>query len=425
MSHNPVQLSEHGSISCVEMHTCGEPTRIVYAGYPDLQGTLLEQRAEAKTNHDHIRRRLNWEPRGHFDMYGAILRPNTELTSTGEAHMGVLFTTNEGYSTMCGHATIALGRFLVDYTDTSVFPQRSKLKLDSSTNTTLLKLHAPCGLLEVTVPTSVDNKSTTSFRSDPSRPVTFISVPSFSTGLQIRIPIPLDYQWLEIFDRDYVTVDFAYGGAFYCFVSAQEMGFPAGTPLNQLDLTRLDIASRNLKAAVNADSRLRKYFRHPEEERMGFLYSVFFTDTKLGKAVDESSDAAEAGLCFFADQQIDRSPTGSGVAARVALAVAKGEMDVGRGRRTYHSFVSLSMDEKRGGAGKGKGAFVGSVLEKLDVSSGDGYEFPVVKVKVEGSAYYTGFSRYVVEEEDPIGDDGFIFKDLAGIQSVVGSEQPV
>lgn len=89
-------LVGRSSIKAVDMHTTGEPTRIIYAGYPVLGGTLLEQRAEAKSRYDHVRKSLMLEPRGHRDMYGAILRQDTELTAAGEAHIGVLFTTNEG-----------------------------------------------------------------------------------------------------------------------------------------------------------------------------------------------------------------------------------------------------------------------------------------------------------------------------------------
>ena len=94
----PIPL-DHGmrSIRTVDMHTIGEPTRIVFEGYPEIRGTLLEQRAAAQAKHDHIRKTLMLEPRGHREMYGAILRQETELTRTGEAHIGVLFTTNEGY----------------------------------------------------------------------------------------------------------------------------------------------------------------------------------------------------------------------------------------------------------------------------------------------------------------------------------------
>jgi trans-L-3-hydroxyproline dehydratase len=168
----------YDSITCVDMHTTGEPTRIVISGYPSLTGTLFEQRTRARTHHDNIRKCLLLEPRGHFDMYGAVLRPVTELTRTGKAHIGVLFMTNDGYSTMCGHATIALGRFLLDTHDKTVFPNRDNVKYDPATKSATLKLHAPCGLLDVTVPVTIDGQ-----KSDPSRPVTFVSVPSFATGI--------------------------------------------------------------------------------------------------------------------------------------------------------------------------------------------------------------------------------------------------
>jgi trans-L-3-hydroxyproline dehydratase len=106
----PIKFCGKEAITSVEMHTTGEPTRIIINGYPALSGTLLQQRAEALAKHDHIRKRLMLEPAGHSDMYGAILCRRTELTDNGGAHIGVLFTHNDGYSTMCGHATIALGR---------------------------------------------------------------------------------------------------------------------------------------------------------------------------------------------------------------------------------------------------------------------------------------------------------------------------
>ncbi|KPI41900.1 Trans-L-3-hydroxyproline dehydratase [Cyphellophora attinorum] len=417
----PLQLqTESIAISCMDMHTTGEPTRIVYAGYPELRGTLTEQRAQALAEHDHIRRRLMWEPRGHFDMYGAILRPDTELTASGQAHIGVLFTTNEGYSTMCGHATIALGRFLVDCKDESVFSRQAQLQHDTSSNTAILKLHAPCGLLEVTVPTRPTSDG--GFQSDPSRPVSFISVPSFATGISVNVPIPVEYQWLELFDRDYVTVDFAYGGAFYCFVTARELGF-SSAPLTELDISRLDVATRNLKAAITTNPALSKYYTYKDDKGLSFLYSILIVVKAFGVPAEGTSHA-EAGMCFFADGQIDRSPTGSAVAARIALAVAKREL-ADKEKRTYHSLVSLAMDDKEeeGSPKRGKGAFVGSVHKDL------GYEVsgkPAVEALVQGYAYYTGYSTYVVEDADPLGDDGFIFRQLskAKPESKASDEDP-
>lgn len=159
-------------IKTVDTHTTGEPTRIIYAGYPVLSGTLLTQRAEARSKHDHVRNSIMLEPRGHRDMYGAILIQETELTACGEADIGVLFTTNEGYSTMCGHATIALGRFLVDVHDPTVFPRRGELTFDSESQTVELRLHAPCDLVRVTVP-----MNSIGCKADSTHPVSFLCVP--------------------------------------------------------------------------------------------------------------------------------------------------------------------------------------------------------------------------------------------------------
>lgn len=381
------------AIKCIDMHTTGEPTRIVLLGYPDLSGTLLEQRAQAKQSHDHIRRKLLLEPRGHRDMYGAILRPETELTATGKAQMGVLFMTNDGYSTMCGHATIALGRFLVDTHDKDIFPRRDEVVFDASTKTALLGLHCPCGLVEVTVPTNGDGT-----RSDPTRPVTHVSVPSFATGVDVSIEIPENYRWPELGGRTFVTADFSYGGAFYCFIPATELGFPNGLG-GKVDVAAMNVATRLLKAAVNDDTRLRHLFSHPDHDALGFLYSIIVVDKEVGKPIAQSTQA-ETGLCFFSDQQIDRSPTGSGVAARVALSHAKGS-PYARERVTYHSLVSNSLG--------GRGGFIGSLHDEHGQTN-DG--FPVVRVLVEGYASYTGTSDFVVEDSDALGDDGFLFEKL-------------
>ena len=98
-------------ISVTDMHTGGEPLRIITKGYPVLKGkTILAKRAFVRENHDHLRKMLMFEPRGHYDQYGAlIVEPDLP-----EADLAVLFMHNEGYSTMCGHAVIALGRYIVD-----------------------------------------------------------------------------------------------------------------------------------------------------------------------------------------------------------------------------------------------------------------------------------------------------------------------
>ncbi|KAH9845343.1 Trans-L-3-hydroxyproline dehydratase [Teratosphaeria destructans] len=390
-------ITTNSTIHCIETHTSGEPTRIIVSGYPALSGsTLLQKRADAKSNHDHIRRHLLLEPRGHFDMYGAILIQDTELTRCGEADIAVLFCTNEGYSTMCGHATIALGRVLLDMHDLSVFPNRERVKVDLEGKTAALRLHAPCGRVDVTVPVKDDGS-----RSDPSRPVAFISVPSFATGISISISLPREYRWPELGSRDAVIADFAYGGAFYCLIPATELGFANG--LRNPDFEALNRATRLLKAAVNANPDLRTLFAHPEHHDLGFLYSIMIVDPTLGTSA-QGSPRAETGLCYFANQQVDRSPTGSCVAARVALAYAKGERKIGEAW-TYHSLVSLAYG--------GNCGFVGTMVDEIQGSDrGKTGGYPHLRIRVEGFASYTGFHAFVSEPTDALGNGGFAFEEL-------------
>jgi trans-L-3-hydroxyproline dehydratase len=331
------------------------------------------------------------EPRGHREMYGAILRNETELTEAGEAHIGVLFTTNEGYSTMCGHATIALGRFLVDVDDT-IFSRRSQLRFDAATNTTEINLHAPCGLIKITVPTTDGG-----LRSDASRPVTFNCVPSFAVGVNVGVHIPTSHRWAEL-QQDTITINLSFGGAFYCLVDVEALGFD--TIIGVPDLQALNTATKKLKETVNETPQLRNLICHPEHDDLSFLYSVIVVDKNSGP-VEPNISGSETGLCFFGDQQIDRSPTGSGVAARVALAYATKQLDVGK-RWTYHSILSANM---------GRGAFIGEIVECVTLPNKNGGDIKAVIVRVGGFAYYTGLHTFVVEEEDPLAD-GFLLERL-------------
>ena len=389
------------TIKTIEMHTTGEPTRIVYSGFPDLNGTLLEQRPQALAEHDHIRKAVICEPRGHRDMYGAVLRPHTELVDKGEADMGVLFITNSGYSTMCGHATIAVSRLLVDCAG-SGSKLLSDFNLDLKPNhertEVEVRLHPPCGLVRVSVaivPIS-GTDSSQGYKTDITRPISYLSVPSYATGIWVNVPIPQSLRWPELGDRETVVVDIAYGGAFYLISTPSSLGFPCNTlahPSRDM-LAGLSEATRKLKAAFNASELLRKFYLRVEDNvaDLQWLYSTIITDSTLGKPGPDTL-GAETGLCFFSDAQVDRSPTGSGVQARVALAIAKGRRKIGE-RWTYHSLVSNVYE--------GEGAFVGEAVEKV----GNG-----LVVKVSGKARYTGACTFVVEEGDQIGK-GFWFDEL-------------
>ncbi|KAF3395987.1 Trans-3-hydroxy-L-proline dehydratase [Penicillium rolfsii] len=378
-------------IKCIDMHTTGEPTRIIYSGFPRLRGTLLEQRDQAMKQYDHIRKRIMLEPRGHYDMYGAILTSETELVQQGQAHIGTLFTHNGGFSTMCGHATIALGRFLVDTHDLTVFPQRNKLEFNPTTCEVVVNIHAPCGLVRVTVPTT-----STGQESDPSRPVSFISTPAFAAAIDLAIPIPKNVQWPELGDRESIKLDLSYGGAYYALVDVRELGF---TSLDHFDLGAVSNAASKLKAYLSTHPAVNLALQHPEDSRLSFLYSIMVVDRDVGSRPD-GVDGTETGLCFFADDEIDRSPTGSCVTARMALAHAKKQRFVGQ-KWAYNSIVSNRF---------GTGAFVASIVDD-HVRMGGGKE--AITVRVEGQAYYTGTSNFILEEGDLTSSSGFTLKECA------------
>ncbi|KAH7144242.1 putative proline racemase [Dactylonectria estremocensis] len=377
-------------IRCVDMHTTGEPTRIVYAGYPSLQGTLAKQRALASSEHDHIRRRLILEPRGHRDMYGAVLRQSTELVDTGEADMGVLFMTNDGYSNMCGHATIALGRFLIDTHDPEIFPRRHALMADAKG--THIRLHLPCGIVTVTIQTLPDG------RSDPFKPVSFVSVPSFATAVGVPVPIPIEKRWRVGKTIKEVTVDIAFGGAFFCMVEAPLL-YDSGSKQNLTgnDLNDLDEAAFTIISLINEDPELRKLLTSnaPITAELGKLYAAVVVFKGLGKKSPETK-GVETGICYFDNHQIDRSPTGSAVCARAALAYAKREISLGD-LCTYQSLVSNNH--------QGEGSFAAKVVDQTDIG---------VRIQLEAYAYYTGAHVSFAESGDILGDDGFLLGSLSG-----------
>lgn len=336
------------------MHAAGEPVRIVESGYPSLTGaTLLDKRRQARDEHDHLRRRLMLEPRGHGGMYGVIPTAPTHP----DAAIAVLFTHQEGYSTMCGHATIALGRWLVDC---GVVPV--------SGASAAFGIEAPCGLVRVEV-----------LRNHAQAPlVTFESVASFASHLDQELDVP-GYGRLRF--------DIAFGGAYYAILPASRLGLPfMTTPL--AELVRAGVA---ITDAVRAALPI----RHPAAPDLGFLYGTILTDdTPLGASGNDPS----YNLCIFAEGQIDRSPTGSGVTARFALAAARGEIGAGRSR------------EVRGVSGQG---FVGTLAAIESTASG-----VVARVRVAGHAYYTSRSEFIAESEDPFSN-GFElprrFADLADL----------
>lgn len=326
-------------ITTTEMHTGGEPVRIVESGYPRLTGgTILDKRRRAREEFDHIRTFLMHEPRGHRDMYGVVfVEPDHP-----EADMAVLFTHNEGYSFMCGHATIALGRYAVDR---GVVPMVEP--------ETVVHIQAPCGLVtaRVEVVGGVSGR------------VTFTSVGAYAHALDQRTEVP---------GHGSVGFDVGYGGAFYAILPANELGVTLDAPVRDLV---------SAAAALTDHLRATTDIRHPDEAGIGGVYGSILTDGS------DQTGRPSRNVCVFAKGQLDRSPTGSGVTARMALLHARGTVEHGE-ERVFQSLTGSRMTGRVSGSAR-----IGGV---------DG-----VTVDVSGYAYYTGSGDFELEAGDPLGH-GFL-----------------
>ena len=259
--------------------------RVVISGYPALQGeTILARRRHAKAHLDHLRTALMWEPRGHADLYGCLVTAPV----TPEADFGVLFLHNEGYSTMCGHGIIAVTKVVLEAGLLPLHPPETRVRIDT-----------PAGL--VTAYARVENGHVAS--------VYFHNVPSLVVALDETVEAP---------GLGSVRSDLAFGGAFYAYVQAADVGLTC-TPE---DFRPLIEKGRAIKRAVMAS----RPIEHPFEEDLNFLYGTIF----IGPPERDGSHSRN--VCIFAEGEVDRSPTGTGVSARAAIHHARGEI---RHRRAH------------------------------------------------------------------------------------------
>ncbi len=332
-------------IKTIDMHTGGEPLRVIVDGFPELKGnSVLEYRRHCKENYDHLRTALMFEPRGHADMYGCILLPPND----DEGDFGIIFLHNEGYSTMCGHAIIAISTLAVEMNWIEVKEGENTLKID-----------APCG--RITAFTNVKKGKVTGVR--------FYCVPSFVVGLDRTVHVE---------GLGKVTYDLAYGGAFYAYVDMDK---------NNFDLDLSPDSYRNLiqkgmdikRAVMQRD----KEILHPFEDDLSFLYGTIFIDGSLRKGIDSRN------VCIFAEGEVDRSPTGSGVAGRMAIHKARKEIDFGE------TMAIESITDA---------VFIGSVVSEEDYGP-----FKAVVPQVEGTAHITGMHTFVIDPDDPM-KNGFILR---------------
>jgi len=323
-------------ITTIDMHTGGEPLRVITDGLPPIEGrNVLEKRRYFREHYDYLRTGLMWEPRGHADMYGAV------ITSSADADFDVFFLHNEGYSTMCGHAIIALTKLVIE---THLVDKNE------------VTFNVPAGRIQARA-SVVDGKVVET---------SFLNVPSF---------LYLREQHVEVQGLGRVSFDIAYGGAFYAFVDAQEVGLT----LQPEHFSRIIDYGRRIKQAVMSPFPI----KHPFEDDLSFLYGTIFTAPPLDP-VHHSRN-----VCIFADGELDRSATGSGVSARAALHFAKGELSLNE-CITIESILGSKMSVKI-----------------VDVTKFGAYA--AVIPEVSGTASIIGRNEFYFDPEDPFRA-GFIFR---------------
>jgi proline racemase len=320
----------------IEMHTGGEPLRVITDGLPPIEGaTVLDKRRYFREHFDHLRTGLIFEPRGHADMYGAV------ISRSDQADFDVFFLHNEGYSTMCGHAIIALTKLVIEH------------GMVKGPN---VSFQAPAGRIN----------STATIRNGRVISTVFRNVPSF---------LYLRDQVIRVDDIGTVRFDIAYGGAFYVVVDAA----PLQLKLKASDYSTLIKAGRAIKYAVMNEVRV----EHPYEPDLSFLYGTIFTDRALEPGHHSRN------VCIFAEGEVDRSATGTGVSARAALHYAKGELNLNQ---------TITIE-----------SILGSTMTVQAVETKKYGPFDAVVPEVGGSAYFTGRNEFFFDPEDSL-KCGFVLR---------------
>jgi proline racemase len=327
--------------STIDAHSAGQPLRIITSGVPPLPGaTLRDRRERLRTDHDDIRRLLLHEPRGHANMYGAVLtRP-----SSADADYGVIFMTNGGYSTMCGHGIIALTTALIE---TGTFPDQGP--------ETRITYETPAGLIQARA--SVDGGQV--------RAVRFRNVPAFRLAKDLKIP----------HNGGTITVDVAFGGAWYAVVTEQAVG-----------LSLRDVRARDLIDAGMAVKRAVSIaidVVHPLDEDLSGVYGTIITGHP------KSQDSTVRNATIYADGAIDRSPCGTGTSALIACRSADGELSIG------DTFVNESIIDT---------VFTGRIVMEAPVG-----EHPGVVTEIAGSGAVTGLHQFIFDSGDTVRD-GFLIR---------------
>lgn len=330
------------TLKTIDAHAAGEPLRLIVDGFPSPRGrTMLEKREWVKRNADHLRRALMLEPRGHADMYGALL---TEPVSPG-SHAGVLFMHNEGYSTMCGHGIVAV---------TTIALERGLLTVEGDA----IVYDAPAGTIRARARLGDAAGRAKASAERRVESVAFVNVPSFVLhgGLEVGLASRT------------IRADVAFGGAFYAIVDSESVGLP----IDVKHLPELRRIGMEIKHAIEGSHTV----QHPLEPGLKGIYGTIFTGPP------NASGADLRNVTVFADAEVDRSPCGTGTCAVMAVVDAMGLLD-GERPFVHESLIGTT--------------FRGRVVSRTAVADRE-----AIVPEIEGSAWITGEHTFLIDQGDPL-----------------------
>lgn len=329
-------------LKTIETHTGGEPSRIVISGMPGIPGkTMPEKMAYLQEHYDNIRTGLMNEPRGHKDMFGAILMEPAHP----DADFGIVYMCGDCYENMCGHNTIGFAVAAVERQMVKVTEPVTKLNLDT-----------PAGMVQVSV--NVENGLAKS--------VDFVNIPAFVYKPDVVVEVPTIGE---------VRFDLSYGGNFYAFVRAEDIGVEDISPENSRQVIE---QAMKLRRVIDAEVKI----QHPTLPHITTLEGV----SVIGPP--KSPNATAQNCIVFGDGKIDRSPCGTATSARVALEYYRGNLKMGE------PFVNESILCSQ---------FTGRVLEEVQVTP----EIRGIIPQISGTAFIIAENEFIFDDRDPL-KDGFV-----------------
>jgi len=318
-------------IKTIDTHTVGEVTRIVVDGFPEITGnTMMEKKNFIMENYDHIRKLLMNEPRGHKDMFGAIIvKPANK-----QCDIGVIFMDSGSYLNMCGHGTIGtvtmcLNRGLIE--------KKDRVLVDT-----------PSGIIECFV----------HYNGEYVESVEFKNVPAFVLHKDLH---------LEVDGLGPIQLDIAFGGSFFAIVNSNELNI-------KIDLN-------NKQEIIKYASLIRKYINTNIEIKHPFIEEIKSVD--LVEISEKIADNHFKNVVVFGNEQIDRSPCGTGTCAKMAtLSLDEGETII------QESIIGSK--------------FIGKILDKTNVG-----DYEAIIPTIQGSAWIIGEHKFMLHSSD-IYPEGFV-----------------